>query len=605
VKEEPDRIQAIAKFSYSVRESEYVDDVRIPEARAIAQLCASLIGNVQVRRSNGEIALAEPGDIALLAPTGTDLWLYERELEDKGLPVASQAGKNLYRRQEAQDFIALVRALADNRDTLALGAVLRGPLVGLTERELLDVTGALRQHEDGAVLSLRTDLTRIHHPVTLEVMTIVEELWRKRRGTTPHALLSDAIERLRVIPSIAARGKYQRDRSLGNLALLLARSRAYAVRGLKQLATDLASQWSLGVSFDEAPSDHTGDNIDIITVHKAKGLEWPIVIPINLVSMPRPIEEFFYNVDHGTVHWTFGEIAASTLAAVLAEDKAETANERERLLYVACTRALDLLILPSPSWWRADSWFNFFDLGQDGLQEIRLKMPVPSAEPPARSASAQTPQIFAQEADRIVGATRTIVWRRPSLHDVDRELLEQATVEAGATQDDPQSEAVIIGAGSLRGVILHKLMEELITGTVTADVAPLTTRAVTLIDQVAVEREAAPAPAELVTTALKTFRHKDLVSWIDKLVPEFPLYGSRSNTELVSARADAIAIENGKATIALDWKSDIAPSASDRKAYKGQLLQYLALVGVSQGAVVYMTGQEIDWITPGSCVGPT
>jgi superfamily I DNA/RNA helicase len=60
------------------------------------------------------------------------LWRYERALEDAGLPFSSQAGKNLFRRQEVQDLVALVRALADSRDTLALGALLRGPLVGLT-----------------------------------------------------------------------------------------------------------------------------------------------------------------------------------------------------------------------------------------------------------------------------------------------------------------------------------------------------------------------------------------------------------------------------------------------------------------------------------------
>ena len=83
------------------------------------------------------------GDIALLAPTGNDLWRYEEALERRGIPVATQAGKGLFRRQEIQDLIALTRVLADRRDTLALGALLRGPLVGLTEEELLDIIWAL------------------------------------------------------------------------------------------------------------------------------------------------------------------------------------------------------------------------------------------------------------------------------------------------------------------------------------------------------------------------------------------------------------------------------------------------------------------------------
>jgi len=77
----------------------------------------------------------QPGDIALLAPTGADLWRYEEALERRSIPVATQASKGLFRRQEVQDLIALTRVLADRRDTLALGALLRGPLVGLSEDE--------------------------------------------------------------------------------------------------------------------------------------------------------------------------------------------------------------------------------------------------------------------------------------------------------------------------------------------------------------------------------------------------------------------------------------------------------------------------------------
>ena len=114
--------------------------IRDAEAEAVADLCARLIGNVRVRDDNGESILLTPGGIALLAPTGAELWRYERALEARGLPIASQAGKGLFRRQEVQDFVALARVLADAGDTLAFGALMRGPLVGLTDEELLDIT---------------------------------------------------------------------------------------------------------------------------------------------------------------------------------------------------------------------------------------------------------------------------------------------------------------------------------------------------------------------------------------------------------------------------------------------------------------------------------
>jgi ATP-dependent exoDNAse (exonuclease V) beta subunit len=596
VAEDPGRIQSIAKLSYQVLPDTYVNPIRDLEAKAVADLCASLVGKVWVRRSSGEIARAEPGDIALLAPRRTELWRYERALEEKRLPVASQAGKNLYRRQESQDFVALVRALADSRDTLALGAVLRGPLVGLTERELLDITHALREQDEEAVFDLNTDLSRVHHPVAHHVMHSLQELWRKRRGSTPYALLAEAVERLRIIPSIAGRSSDQQARSLGNISILLERARSYHVRGLKQLAIDLGSEWEIELPIDEAPSDLQGNSIDIVTVHKAKGLEWPIVIPINFVTMPGDDEDFFFRSMDASVHWTLGDVISSTLDAAVAAERAEAADERERLLYVACTRALDLLVLPAPSWAPDGGWAKFFDLGQSVLEEIEYPSPQPPEPIPPSAANDQTAAIFADERERVERLTLSIEWRRPSLADVDRELLDRATIDVGTSEGDSEIQAVVVGAGALRGIVLHKLMEELLTGRLVPDLAHLTDRASTLTQEAIVAGATVPDPSELAATALRTFSHEKLKPYIAKLVPEIPLFGARSDKVLVSARADAIAFEAGVPIAAFDWKSDVAPTLGDHDAYASQLLEYLELIGAEKGAVVYMTSGDVRWV---------
>jgi ATP-dependent exoDNAse (exonuclease V) beta subunit len=70
------------------------------EADAVAELCARLIGNqLIIDRRSGVVRPCQPGDIALLAPTGAELWRYEEALERRGVPVATQAGKGLFRRQ--------------------------------------------------------------------------------------------------------------------------------------------------------------------------------------------------------------------------------------------------------------------------------------------------------------------------------------------------------------------------------------------------------------------------------------------------------------------------------------------------------------------------
>jgi CRISPR-associated exonuclease Cas4 len=254
----------------------HVDSSRDEEARVVAEICGRLVGNVQLKLNDGTTRRLAPGDIALLAPVSTDLWRYERALEEAGLPFASQAGKNLFRRQEAQDLVALVRTLADPRDTLALGALLRGPLVGLTEQELLGLTENLPAPEGDAEfvrLSLRIDPLTIEHDVAREILTILRERRRRVRSTTPALLLAEAIERLRVRAIVAARSVDQAARALANIDGLLERARSYGVRGFTQFARDLDDDWSSGSSHTEGMVEADGQSIEIVTVHSSKGLE--------------------------------------------------------------------------------------------------------------------------------------------------------------------------------------------------------------------------------------------------------------------------------------------------------------------------------------------
>ena len=125
----------------------------------------------------------------MLAPTGAELWRYEEALERRGIPVATQAGKGLFRRQEIQDLIALTRVLADRRDTLALGALLRGPLVGLTEEELLDIVWGLprRRRTPDRIprLDLSIDHAAIGHPLAPRYRRKLQSLRRRPATARP------------------------------------------------------------------------------------------------------------------------------------------------------------------------------------------------------------------------------------------------------------------------------------------------------------------------------------------------------------------------------------------------------------------------------------
>jgi CRISPR-associated exonuclease Cas4 len=120
-------------------------------------------------------------DIALLSPSHADLWRYERALEQRGIAISSQAGQTLMRRQETQDVLALLRVLADSFDTLAFGALMRGPLVGLSDKELLDITAALPPSgtDYPSFFTVRTEPAHVQHALARAVLEDLQML-RKR-----------------------------------------------------------------------------------------------------------------------------------------------------------------------------------------------------------------------------------------------------------------------------------------------------------------------------------------------------------------------------------------------------------------------------------------
>jgi ATP-dependent exoDNAse (exonuclease V) beta subunit len=259
------------------------------EAEAVADMCARLIGSEAILdRKTGKSRPCRPGDIALLAPTGSDLWRYEEALERRGIPVATQAGKGLFRRQEIQDLIAITRVLADRRDTLALGALLRGPVVGLTEEQLLDIVWDLPRPADAPDALPRFDLgvapEHIDQRIACDVIEKLQALRRQVNSTTPHDVLSQAVDVLRVRPILLQRHRGQAERALANVDLYLSLSRPFAVRGLRAFAETMAAAWADETRAVEGRPDAQEEAVALYTIHAAKGLEWPIVVPVNTMT---------------------------------------------------------------------------------------------------------------------------------------------------------------------------------------------------------------------------------------------------------------------------------------------------------------------------------
>ncbi|MNV20613.1 ATP-dependent DNA helicase PcrA [compost metagenome] len=594
------RIPCAAKITVELPPDSSAPQLRDAEAEAVADLCGRLVGAIDVRRPDGSRTPLKLGDIALLAPTGTELWRYERALEQQGLGVASQAGKSLMRRQETQDVLALLRTLADRSDTLAFGALMRGPLVGLTEARLLAITGKLpwEDEETPSRFTVDTDPALVEDVEARSVLVTLQALRRRAATATPAALLAEAIERLDLRVALALRTGDRGGRAIANLDALIAMARPYRVRGLAAFVADLTIEWQDRRPATEGRIDESEDAVSLVTIHSAKGLEWPVVIPINTATLLRGPEQFVHRQSDDTLHWILGDLTPPHLIDAQADEALSAARERERLWYVAVTRARDLLILPDLTGAGPRSWSRVVDLGMSRLPELDIAtLPRRPRTRRAASVNAQTREVFAAEADAVEAAAPPVSWRRPSEHDADRAPA-QETAQADAGEDLFEAPRPV-GAGRIRGILLHKLLEELLTGELVHDVAAAELRATELVPQlIALEAEdgIAPDPRECAATALRARTLPGIADLWPHLVPEVPIYASEPDGTLFAGRADAICFTDGRPHVVLDWKSDLEPSAAERAGYVSQLADYVRAFGATRGALVYLTRGEVVWL---------
>lgn len=616
-----------------------IERQRDREAEAVAELCARLIGHRRITdRRSGETRPCRPGDIALLAPTGSDLWRYEEALEGRGIAVATQAGKGLYRRQEIQDLIALTRALADRRDTLALGALLRGPLVGLTEEQLLDLLWALPHPEDGSLprLDLGTPLEPISHPVAHDTLQTLQILARKVHSTTPHDLLSQAIDALRVRPILLQRHRGQAERALANVDLYLNLSRQYAVRGLRAFAEAMTAAWTDESKAVEGRPDAQEEAVALYTMHAAKGLEWPIVIPVNTMTQINAPESAVRDRS-GHFHCPILGVRPKGYGQARDAERAELNRERIRLWYVAATRARDLLVLPRldivP---KGSAWISLMDFGKDKLPALDLEESQAPAPPSAAQQNLQTREIFRAEAGIVVASQHHIQWLSPSREE---DANEDAAAEGhGEDAEAPQGEGAAsadsgrpvlrveekeilipgmdgelseqptapdIQGGRERGIILHKLLEEVLTGETLDDGQSLSARAAVLIEAtglpVATQSSDGLVPTEIASSVNRALSLPEVHALRPRLLPEFPVYACAfqdGEEQATVGIADAIAFdEHGQPQVIIDWKSDVSPDEKTIEHYKKQVGAYLEMTGTPLGLIVLATTGRVIQVT--------
>lgn len=338
------------------------------EATALANRIATLLfDNTPVTdtdaESDGETRPTEPEDIAVLIRSRSNLKDYERGLRAAKIPYTVIKGEGFFDTPEIRPFTALLNALADPTDDISLYAAARSPLCGLTDTQLAT-----------AHIPDNTLWNSLQNSTDPDIQSVVEDIerWREYAGSgnTPGptveswAALADRIlDETGYLTAIAAdeRGTT----ALANIDKLRDKLREFDASGvpsIDQVTTRLTNQSEQGRSEPEANDATDSTGVRIMTVHEAKGQEYPVVaVPglgkgfndkarisngsieyerVPIAGDRRPLLGLNVHTDDRTD-------ADATLMRRVARDRrrAEEHAEKKRILYVAATRAEDHLIL--------------------------------------------------------------------------------------------------------------------------------------------------------------------------------------------------------------------------------------------------------------------
>ncbi|MGG5819369.1 UvrD-helicase domain-containing protein [Falsiroseomonas sp. HW251] len=581
----------VAAIDFS--DGEGASGARDGEAAAVADFVANAIGSLDIGGNDGQpTRKCRAGDIALLVPTGTDIWRYERALEGAGIPVAAQAGKGFFRRQEVQDLIALTRTIADDRDRLALGALLRGPLVGLTDEQLLDAVASLPPGPDGQspMLSLRMELPATADPVLRGRLQILVDLAKRKSKMTPHLLLCQAVEEMGVRAVLRQRGGRVAERALANVDLYLEMSRAYEVRGIKAFSDAMRQAWEDGEKELDGRPDADENAVTLITMHSAKGLEWPVVIPVNGGTLLKTDISMAYDGQTRTIHASVFSLKTPACQAAFDSEKEQVRFERQRLWYVATTRARDLLLMPRTSGAGSTrDWWSLIDFQLGSLPELTGVGPgvLPtSPEPP----NGQDLATWRDEAARIRASIPRFERTTPHLPSEDGEALPQPVV---VLDPDFPTAATEVRGGLRRGLVMHKLMEEVLTGETADNESALAARCIELNSQLPESLGPSADPDDTARLIVATLNLPEIQGVRSRLVPEWPVASVApidGYENIIMGVADAVVPEEeGPPSLVVDWKSDLDPSEDVVAGYVGQLRTYLRSTGAHAGLLVFMS----------------
>ena len=334
-------------------EATSADELRTLEAHDVAAVVNRALreGWTVVRREPDGSERAEPcslGDLCILLPARTSLGHLEDALDAAGIPYRAETSSLVYSTREIRDLLVVLQAVDDPTDELALVSALRSPVFGCGDDDLADfrlVHHGAWDHQHRLPGSLPDD-----HPVG-DAMRALASWHDARSWSSPSELLDRIVRERRVLEVGFAHG---RPRDLWRrVRFVIEQARAFADTEGGSLRDFLAwaeLQGSEGARVVETVLPETDDDaVRILTVHGAKGLEFPITILSGMTTRAQARVagvQLRFPHDRDTYALRISKrVTTEEFERYAPIDEQMDFHEKLRLLYVAMTRARDHLVV--------------------------------------------------------------------------------------------------------------------------------------------------------------------------------------------------------------------------------------------------------------------
>jgi ATP-dependent exoDNAse (exonuclease V) beta subunit len=329
------------------------DDLRDLEAADVAAVVRRALreGWSVVRRVGLGNEVTEPcrlGDLCVLLPARTSLGHLEDALDAAGIPYRAETSSLVYSTREIRDLLVVLQAVDDPTDELALVSALRSPIFGCGDDDLYTFRvehGGRWDHQVPIPESLPPD-----HPVG-DALRALSDWHDARYWSSPSELLDRIVRERRVLEVGFAHGRprdlWRRVRFVVEQARAFADAEGGSVRDFLAWA-DL--QGSEGARVVETVLPETDDDaVRILTIHGAKGLEFPITIVSGMTTKasgrPRSVQLLFPHDDDTYAVRVSKRVTTEEFERYAPIDEQMDFQEKLRLLYVAMTRARDHLVV--------------------------------------------------------------------------------------------------------------------------------------------------------------------------------------------------------------------------------------------------------------------